>query len=143
MGREATRSSSTTYSKNNQMTVIYAVIEFYGTEEAEVVGLFSTMKLAEDLKKELPYSVIKEYFLDPLTENPPGQEFWFVKVVSGEVKECYSVGACCGAIPPPRELRISSKGELISTTHCWANDEKQAKSISLNDYFVQTCTITD
>ena len=33
------------------MTVIYAVIEFYGTEEAEVVGLFSTMKLAEDLKK--------------------------------------------------------------------------------------------
>jgi hypothetical protein len=127
------------------MTIIYAVIDFYGTEEAEVVGLFSTMKLAEDLKKELPYSEIKEYFLDPLTENPPGQEFWFVEVVNGEVKECYSVGACCGAIPPSPQLRFNprSKGDIVSTTHCWANNEKQARSIALIDYYAQTCTITD
>ena len=125
------------------MTIIYAVIDFYGMEECEVAGLFSTMELAEDLKKDLPFSEIKEYFLNPLTERPPGQEFWFVEVVSGEVKHCYVVGACW-AIPPPRELRINyrSKGDLVSTTHCWANDEKQAKSIALNDYYMQTCTIT-
>jgi hypothetical protein len=126
------------------MTIIYAVIDFYGTEEAEVLGLFSTMKLAEDLKKSRPYSEIKEYFLDPLTENPPGQEFWFVEVVNGEVKKCYVVGAC-RAIPPSPQLRFNhrSKGDIVSTTHCWANDEEQARSIALIDYYAQTCTITD
>lgn len=123
------------------MTIIYAVIDFYGTEESEVAGLFSTMELAEDLKKHLPFSVIKEYYLNPLTERPPGQEFWFVEVFSGEVKNCYAVGAC-RAIPPPREFRINyePKGCPVSTTYCWANDEKQARSIALNDYYVQaTC----
>ena len=125
------------------MTIIYAVRDDYGTEESEVAGLFSTMKLAEDLKKDLPFSVIKEYFLNPITERPPGQEFWFVEVVSGEVKKCYVVGGWGRAIPPPRELlriKYGPKECLVSTTYCWANDEKQAKSIALNDYYVQaTC----
>ena len=41
------------------MTIIYAVIDFYGMEEAEVAGLFSTRKLAEDLKKKKTFPTRK------------------------------------------------------------------------------------
>lgn len=123
------------------MTIIYVVIDFYGSEEATPMGLFSTRVLAEEAKKNNPFAEIKEYYLDPFTENPSGQEFWYVKVVSGEIRDCFAVKPCY-AIPPLRELCITSQGDVLSTSHCWANNEKQAKSIALNDYYEQTCTIT-
>jgi hypothetical protein len=118
------------------MITIYALIYPPGTEESCIIGLFSTVELAEDAQKDTPYSEIKEYYLNPFTEHPPGQQFWFVDVFFGEIRECYIVKPGYG-LRPKRDYSRNYKGDRIDhtyKTYCWATDEEHAKKIALDHY---------
>jgi len=118
------------------MTTIYVLIQFPDSEEAEIIGLFSTRKLAEGAQEELTYSEIKEHYLNPLTEHPPGQQFWHVTIESGEICDCYARYPCCGLMPGHKHWTKGSYYENapMIDVYCWATDEEHAKKIALDHY---------
>jgi hypothetical protein len=118
------------------MTIIYALIAFYGTEEATICGLFSTRELAEDAQTDSPYSEIQEHYLNPFTEHPPGQQFWCVEVILGNISKCYTTKPGWG-LRPKRDYPRNYKGDRIDHTYwtyCWATDEEHAKEIALEPH---------
>jgi len=119
------------------MTTIYVLIQFPDSGEAEIIGLFSTRRLAEDAQEGLTYSEIKEHYLNPFTEHPPGQQFWHVTIESGEICDCYARYPCCGLMPGHKHwTRGSNYYENIPMidTYCWATNEEHAKKIALDHY---------
>lgn len=109
------------------MKTIYVLTEGEYSDY-HIIGVYSTKELAEKEQFVHPKSRIEEYYLDFVSDYPPGMKAWQVFVKNNIVYDICQ-------IHPFSQPWEHQWGDGEYSTYCWAEDKEHAHKITLDRYY--------
>lgn len=92
-----------------------------------IIGVYSSMELANEAKVLYPKSRIEEYNLDIIPEHPPGMVAWIVEIDENTISYCSQIN--------PDYFYKDDYLEDFTSYYVWATDKEHAEKIALDRHY--------